>query len=150
MLGKADPGKAYHKAVKALTEAEAAFQGAMDDVQRARESEQWDSVPGLRKRCQRAESALDDALAAAQNAHRDYWLSRAAGEVPNLKAAALTLRRYGRMVRASGGNDLTARGVFDSFEFQPEEVDPCEDVPTDGPDSEFVQSIHDATWKPRY
>lgn len=145
-----DPAKAYHKAVKALADAEKVFRAAMDAVQQAREAQQWDSVPGLRKRCQEAESALDNALLAAQQAHRAYWKGRMVAEVPSLQAAALVLHRFTRIARAAGDSAQMARSTFDSFAFQAEDVDPCEDVPVDQPDSDLVRDWRDDWRGPRY
>lgn len=147
-----DPARAYHKGVEALQRAETAFQGAMDAVQAARTAERWSDVPGLRKAAERAEHALDDALAAAQRAHREYWIARRTAEAPNLRAAALAFRRFVVIARCAGDSTPQARGAFDALaaEVTADEADPSEDVPVEPPDSDLQWSQRDPAWKPRY
>lgn len=107
--------KGYHKAVADLSAAETRHRDALDALDAALSNRESHKVLGLRQAAATTERKLAEALERAQAAHRAYWLERGAELVPNLRQAALAIRRY-NVIAAIAGHSMNydpARVVID-------------------------------------
>lgn len=97
-----DAAANYHRAAEALLTAKAAHAQNVRAHAEARSRCNAAVEQRTRIACEESEARLVEAQAAAQHAHRAYWLERQQEMLPDLLVACDLIRRYDRIARCAG------------------------------------------------
>ena len=131
--------KAYHASIKALANAETAYQRHSEQLEEVKAKRLPAKVPNAIALVRESEKALHKALHAASVCHREYWNARRTALLPDIYEAAELVQRYSRIAFAAGvPGSSPGMIMLQNALISTRATEIVEDVPVEGPDSEFL------------
>lgn len=131
--------KSYHASIHALEKAETAYRHADCQLSEATSKHFPEKISLAVDALRVSEDALREALHAASVCHREYWNARRTALLPDIYEAAELVQRYSRIAFAAGvPGSSPGMIMLQNALISTRATEIVEDVPVEGPDSEFL------------